>query len=343
LDLLQKEVVLLCNRGEKTMIKYATIGRGSIVDSYIKGAVISEKFELSAVYSRNYDTGMEYAEKWGCEKVYTTIKDLANDPEIEAVYIASPNVCHAKQTEVLLKGGKHVICEKPITTNAQEYKKLKDLADSLGLIYMEAIIPIYTENRINIKKAISEIGNINVAKIDYCQLTSRYESLMRGEQVNIFDMSLHAGTLMDLGVYCVYAAVDFFGKPNKIKASASFLKNGADACGSAIFEYDDFVCLLSYGKIGQSLAPSEIIGDKGSVLIDKIGLYSGAFKSNGDSKESLTEFVEKPMLMSKEASAFADFIKGKNLEEYHKNSALCYDVHTCMDLIKQSAEIKYPL
>ena len=109
------------------------------------------------------------------------------------------------------------------------------------------------------------------------------------------------------------------------------------------YEYDDFVCLLSYGKIGQSLSPSEIIGDKGSVLIDKIGLYSGAFKSNGDSKESLTEFVEKPILMSKEASAFADFIKGENLEEYHKNSALCYDVHTCMDLIKQSAEIKYPL
>lgn len=324
------------------MIKYATIGRGSIVDSYIKGAKISNRFELSAVYSRNLETGKEYAQKWGCNKVYTAIEDLANDPEIEAVYIASPNVCHAKQTEILLKGGKHVICEKPITTNAEEYKKLKDLADSLNLIYMEAIIPIYTENRIEIKKAISEIGNINIAKIDYCQLTSRYESLLKGEQVNIFDMSLHAGTLMDLGIYCVYAAVDFFGKPNKIKASASFLENGADSGGSAIFEYDNFICVLSYGKTGQSLTPSEIVGDKGSVLIEKIGLYAGAFKSQGDSKIPLTRFIEKPVLMSKEATAFADFIKGNNLENYRKNSVLCYNVHTCMDQIKQSAEIKYP-
>ena len=324
------------------MIKYATIGRGSIVDSYIKGAKISGEFELAAVYSRNLETGKEFAKKWGCSKVCTSIEDLACDPEIQAVYIASPNVCHASQTEILLKGGKHIICEKPITTSASEYKNLKALADSLGLIYMEAIIPIYTENRVNIKKAISEIGNINIAKIDYCQLTSRYESLMKGEQVNIFDMSLHAGTLMDLGIYCVYAAVDFFGMPNKVKAAAGFLKNGADSCGSAILEYDDFICLLSYGKIGQGLAPSEIVGDKGSVLIDKIGLYAGAFKAQGESKVPLTEFIEKCELMSKEASAFADFIKGERVEEYQSNSALCYNVHTVMDLIKQSAEIKYP-
>ena len=325
------------------MIKYATIGRGRIADCYIEGAIASNKFELSAVYSRNNETGLSYANKWGCNKVYTLLEDLANDPEIQAVYIASPNACHKEQTEILLKGGKHVICEKPITSSAKEYKELKDLADSLGLIYMEAIIPIYTKNRLNIKKAISEIGNISIAKIDYCQLSSRYDNLLNGEQVNIFDMSLHAGTLMDLGIYCVYAAVDFFGMPNKINASAAFLENGADGSGSAIFEYDNFSCVLTYSKIGQSKSPCEIVGDKGSVLIDKIGLYADAYKVIGDQKTPLTEFVEKPLLMSLEASAFADFINGDKLEIYKQNSMLCYDVHTCMDQIKKSAGIKYPL
>jgi len=325
------------------MIKYATIGRGSIVDNYIKGSLISEKFELAAVYSRNFESGKEYANKWGCNKVYTSLEDLAADPEIDAVYIASPNACHQGQTEILLKGGKHVICEKPITTSAAEYKRLKDLADSLGLIYMEAIIPVYTQNRVNIKKAISQIGKVAMARIDYCQLSSRYDSLLKGEKVNIFDMSLHAGTLMDLGIYCVYAAVDFFGMPRNVKASASFLENGADGSGSAIFEYDGFNCVLSYSKVGQSVAPCEIVGDKGSVLIDKIGLYAGAYKVKDEDKIPLTEFVDKPVLMSKEAAAFADFIKGKNLENYRKNSLLCYNVHTCMDQIKKSAGIKYPL
>lgn len=325
------------------MIKYATVGRGTIADTYIKGADISGKFELAAVYSRNIDTAKEYAQKWGVNKVFTNLEDLAKDSEIQAVYVASPNVFHESQTELLLKGGKHVICEKPIATSAQGYERLKTLADSLGLIYMEAIIPIYTKNREIIKRSIKEIGNISMAKIDYCQLSSRYESFLKGEQVNIFDMSLHAGTLMDLGVYCVYAAVDFFGMPKNIKAVSSLLKNGADGSGSAIFEYENFSVSLTYSKTGQSQAPCEIVGDKGSVLIDKIGLYAGAVKVANGEKTALTEFLEKPKLMSFEAAAFADFINGKNLDKYAENSRLCYDVHTCMDKIKQSAGLEYPL
>lgn len=324
------------------MINYAVIGRGNIADQYIKGAEISGEFSLSAVYSRNLQTGKEYAQKHGCSKVYTSLEDLAADKEIKAVYIASPNSCHPWQTEILLKGGKHVICEKPITTSAEEYKKLKALADSMGLIYMEAIIPIYVDSRAEIKRAVADIGNIAMAKIDFCQLTSRYAALIAGEQVNIFDMSLHAGTLMDLGVYCVYAAVDLLGIPKGIKAIASFLKNGADGSGSAIFDYGDFTACLTYSKVGQSRSPSEIIGDKGSVLIDRIGLYSGAYLVSGDNKTRLDTEQPKENLMAKEATAFAGFIKGNNIEEYEKNSLLCYDVHKCMDQIKKSADITYP-
>ena len=324
------------------MINYAVIGRGNIADQYIEGAKISGEFTLSAVYSRNSQTGEEYAKKHGCNKVYTSLEDLAADKEIEAVYIASPNSCHPSQTETLLKGGKHIICEKPITTSAEEYKKLKNLADSKGLMYMEAIIPIYVDSRAEIKKAVSDIGNIAMAKIDFCQLTSRYEALMRGEHVNIFDMSLHAGTLMDLGVYCVYAAVDLLGVPKGIKATASFLKNGADGGGCAVFDYGDFTACLTYSKVGQSQSPSEIIGDKGSVLIDRIGLYSGAFSLINGEKKRLDTEQPKEYLMSKEAAAFARFIKGEDHEIYNQNSLLCYNVHTCMDQIKKSADITYP-
>ena len=324
------------------MINYAVIGRGNIADQYIKGAEISGKFSLSAVYSRNEATGREYAMKWGCNKVYTSLEDLAADKEIEAVSIASPNSCHPWQTEALLKGGKHVICEKPITTSAEEYKRLKALADSKGLIYMEAIIPIYVDSRAEIKKAVATLGNIAMAKIDFCQLTSRYAALMAGEHVNIFDMSLHAGTLMELGIYCVYAAVDLLGVPKSIKATASFLKNGADGGGTAIFDYEDFTACLTYSKVGQSQAPSEIIGDKGSVLIDRIGLYSGAYSVVNGEKTRLDTEQPKENLMAKEAEAFARFIKGEELALYEENSHLCYDVHTCMDQIKKSADITYP-
>ena len=323
------------------MIRIATIGRGPIVDCFIKGLKQTERFSLDAVYSRDEATGKEFALKHGAKKVYTNLLDLANDKEIDAVYIASPNVCHAPQSEILLKGGKHVLCEKPIAVSQAEYIKTKALADSLGLIYMEAIIPRFVENHDAVVNAVKEIGNIAMAKIDYCQLTSRYEKLLKGEHINIFDMSLAAGTLMDLGIYCVYAACDLLGVPNEIKASASILQNGADGSGVAIFDYGTFTAAISYSKVGQSMAPCEIIGDKGSVIIEKIGLYQGAYLLKDGRKIPLFEETDKDKLMSMEAESFADFINGENLDLYKKASELCNNVHQCMDKIKADAKIKY--
>ena len=323
------------------MIKYAVIGRGKIAEQYIEGANLSGRFELAAIYSRTKETGMEFAKKYSVTKVYTQLQEMIEDKEIEAVYIASPNSCHEWQSEILLKGGKHVICEKPIATSANGYQRLKQLADSLGLIYMEAIIPVHGKSRKRIKDSMKTIGNIALARIDYCQLSSRYERFVRGEQVNIFDMSLAAGTLMDLGVYCVYAAVDLFGMPLNIKASASYLKNGADGSGSAIFEYDTFSVMLTYSKVGESVAPSEIVGDKGSIVIERIGLYTGAHLVQNNERISLYDEEVKEKLMSYEATAFAKFIDGEELEEYDANSQLCLAVHSCMDEIKRVAGIQY--
>ena len=316
------------------MIKYAVIGRGKIADTFIQGASLSGKLELEAVYSRQEETGKEYAKKHGILKVYTDLNELVDDKEIEAVYIASPNSCHEWQSELLLKGGKHIICEKPIVTSAEGYRRLKALADSHGLIYMEAIIPIFGKSRSRIKEALGKIGQIAMARIDYCQLSSRYDAFMRGEQVNIFDMSLAAGTLMDLGIYCVYAAVDLLGKPKSIKATASYLYNGADGSGSAIFEYETFPAVLTYSKVGQSVAPCEIVGDKGSIVIDRVGLYMGAYLIKNGEKVPLFDEEPKDVLMSYEASSFADFIQGKRLDKYQESSRLCFDVHQCMDRIK---------
>lgn len=317
------------------MIKYAVIGRGKIADCYIKGASLSGRFELEAVYSRQEETGREYAKKHGVCKVYTDLNDLVNDREIDAVYIASPNSCHEWQSELLLKGGKHVICEKPIATSMEGYQRLKELADNRGLIYMEAIIPIFGKSRHRMKEAMEQIGNIAMARINYCQLSSRYDAFMRGEHVNIFDMALAAGTLMDLGIYCVYAAVDLLGKPKSIKAAASYLYNGADGSGSAIFEYETFPAVLTYSKVGQSVAPCEIVGDKGSIIIDRVGLYMGAYLVHDGEKTALFDEESKDVLMSYEASAFAEFIQGKSLDEYEESSRLCMDVHQCMDRIKK--------
>ncbi len=322
------------------MIRYATIGRGTIVDQFIAGAAISGAFTLAAVYSRDAGAGRAFAEKHGCDTVYTSLADLASS-DVEAVYIASPNSCHVPQSEQMLLSGKHVICEKPIATSAAEYARLKALADERGLIYMEAIIPRYVTGRGAIRSALTTIGNIASARIDFAQLTSRYEALQRGEHVNIFDMSLAAGTLMDLGVYCVYAAVDLLGMPQNITATASYLANGADCGGTALFDYGRFSAALTYTKVGHSAVGSEITGDKGTLVIERVGLYAGAYLVQNGVKTRLFEDEPKERLMSYEAAAFAAFIGGENREEYDAVSELAANVHTCMDAIKHTAGIVY--
>lgn len=323
------------------MIRYATIGTSLIAEQFVTGANATGKLQLSAVYSRRCETGLAFAQKFGCKKIYTSLENLALDDNIDAVYVASPNAFHAKQCELLLNFGKHIICEKPITTSADEYKRLKTLADSKKLVYIEAIIPLYNTSRSRIKEALDKIGYISLAKIDYCQRSSRYDRFVKGEHVNIFDMSLHAGTLMDLGVYCVYAAIDLFGMPQNIKASANFLKNGADGSGMAIFEYDKFSACLTYSKTGQSVAPTEIVGDEGSVIMEKAVYYQDAFLVKDGKKTPLFDDVSKETLMGYEALAFYNFINGIGLDIYKQNSEICLKVHTCMDKIKQESKIAY--
>lgn len=326
------------------MIRLATVGTSGICEQFVKATLLVQEIKLYAVYSRNAETGEEFASRFNCKKVYTDLNQMAEDNQIDAVYIASPNSFHYKQSRVFLEANKHVICEKPITTSLAEYQELKALADSKGLIYMEAIMSRHNSSRDAIFSAMEKIGDVRMARINFSQRSSRLDCFLSGEQVNIFDMSLKAGTLMDLGVYCVYAAVDMFGIPKSIKSVSNFFDNGCDSSGCAIFDYGKFSAILTYGKNGQGSLGSEIIGDKGAIKISSISLYQGARLCQNGTDYSLSKDLSKIEIMSCEAQSFANYIlKFEDYkEEYSKISALCENVHYCMDKIKQSAGIIYP-
>lgn len=325
------------------MIRLGTVGTSGICEHFLSGAALTNQFILSAVYSRKYETGYAFGEKFGCKTVFTDLEEMAKSSLMDAVYIASPNRLHGNQTRFFLENGKHVICEKPITTSAKEYTELKALADKNGLIYMEAIIPPHTEYYAKVKEAFLRIGKPVSARFDFSQRSSRLDAFLRGEKINIFDMSLCAGTLMDLGVYCVYGAIDFLGVPNQIYANAHYLPNGADGSGMAVFTYEDFSAVLSYSKIAQGALGSEIIGEKGVLKIASVSQYAGVTLVLNGKEEVITEFPSRAEFMSGEALNFARFIQNplENIEKYEQVSEMCFNVHTCMDEIKRKAQIKY--
>lgn len=326
------------------MIRLATVGTSGITEKFISAARLTDRFCLETAYSRSVDKGERFCKKHGFNSFCSDINALAKGSDIDAVYIASPNYLHYAQSKLFLENGKNVLCEKPITTRAREYDELLNLADKKGVIYAEAIMSRHCKGRKILFDALAEIGEISAARIDYCQRSSRYDAFKNGERMNIFDMSLGTGTLTDLGVYCVYAVADMFGMPNTVKATASYFENGADKSGAAVFEYGGLTAVLSYSKAGQSAIGSEIVGDKGTVKIGSVSQYADISLVKNGKETKLWGCPTRDEIMGDEAIKFADYIENKNTEnDYREVSELTHTVHTCIDLIKQSAGIKYPI
>ena len=327
------------------MINLATVGTSTITEKFVSACRLTGRYEFHTAYSRSLENGKKFAKKQGFKHFSDDLIAVAQNPEIDTVYIATPNVFHYEQSKLFLKNGKNVICEKPITTDCKKYDGLLALANEKELIYAEAIMPRHTAGREILLDALNRIGKISQVRLDFGQLSSRYEKFKNGEKVNIFDMSLAAGTLMDLGVYCVYAAVDLLGTPNNISACAAFSDNGADLSGGAVFSYKDFTAVLSYSKIGQSAIGSEIVGDSGTIKIGSISQYADISLVKNGRETLLLGTPERAEVMQGEAEKFADYIENRDafLGDYKSVCELTHNVHTCMDLIKQSAKIKYPI
>lgn len=325
-------------------MRYATIGTGWITDAFIGGAELAGGYELTAVYSRQEEKGRAFAAKHGGPAVYTNLRALADSPLIDAVYIASPNALHEEQSRLFLESGKHVLCEKPIAVTGEAYRTLQALARDNGLVYMEAIMMRHLPARPLLHEAVAAIGRLCLARFDFAQLSSKYPLLLAGDLPNIFNPRMAAGCLMDLGIYCVYAALDLFGLPRQIEAHATFLPTGADASGGAILSYPGQQTVLTYAKTGQGRAGSEIIGDKGAVILPSVStLANMRVVWNDGHEEVLSGDPSKAELMRGEAEAFHRYVTdpAATAADYVAASELAGQVCDTLERIRFKTGIRF--
>lgn len=326
------------------MIKYATVGTGWITDSFIRGCeLLGDRFSLEAVYSRSLSKGSEFASRFGCDKVYTELLALAEDPSVAAVYIASPNALHFEQSKLFLEHGKHVICEKPITVTPFELKELQTLAESRGLVYMEALMARHMPSWSTVSEAIKRVGKISHVRFDFSQRSSKYDGYLRGEHQNIFDPEMATGALMDLGIYCIYPAVGWFGRPDGIYSYCNKLETDIDGDGGAILRYKDMTVELCWSKTAQSGIGSEILGDCGTLVIPSISKLTDVelIETNGN-RTKITENAEKPLLMSYEAADFYRYITDKStMPELKVVNELALTVNEIMLDIRRRSDINF--
>ena len=251
-------------------IRFGVIGTNFITDWVIAGAKQDERFELVAVCSRTQERANEFAAKYDIPYTFTSLEEMAASPLIDAVYIATPNYLHASQSILCMKHGKHVLCEKPMASNAYEVKQMIAASRQYGVTLMEAMKPTLTPNFRVLREALPKAGVIRRYFASYCQYSSRYDKFKEGIVLNAFKPELSNGAMMDIGVYTVYPMVVLFGRPNKISASGVVLSTGTDGQGAVNFEYEGMNATVLYSKIANSSLPTEIEGEDGNFMLDKI-------------------------------------------------------------------------
>ena len=272
------------------MIRFAVVGTNWITRQFVDAAHESGHYKLTAVYSRTLEQAQTFANDYMVEHLFTDLEAMAKSDAIDAVYIASPNALHAPQSILFLSNKKHVICEKPLASNIREVEAAIACARENQVVLFEAFKTASLPNFIALQQALPKVGKVRKVLLNYCQYSSRYQRYLDGENPNTFNPAWSNGSIMDIGFYVLASAVALWGQPHSVSATASLLESGVDAHGSVQMNYGDFDVNLLHSKVSDSAIPSEIQGEEGSLVIDKISECQRiTFVSRGGKPQDLSQ------------------------------------------------------
>lgn len=257
------------------MVRFGIVGTGRISDWVLKGASQDPRIKVTAVCSRTAAAAEAFIKRNELAhgaKIYLSVEEMANDPEVDAVYIGTPNQTHCPYSIACLRAGKHVLCEKPLAVNAEEGRQMAEAARRSGRLLMEAMISTLNPNFRAAASRIAEIAPVRQYSSYYCQYSTKYEALKNGVVGTAFKPGT-AGALRDLGVYVLYPLVSLFGKPSSVRGELrTFMtpEGETDIYGTACLSYEGMDALLSWSKVCDSFQPTEISGEKGNIILDEI-------------------------------------------------------------------------
>lgn len=307
-------------------MKIGTIGTGQIVREIMEGIAAADGISCGAVYSRKQETGAALAGAFGVEKVYTDLERFLSDPELDIIYIASPNSLHGEQARLALEHGKHVLLEKPFTPTLREAQELFALAEERGLFLFEAITTQSLPNYKTLRDLLPQVGRVKIVQCCYSQYSSRYDALLAGQVPNVFNPAFAGGTLMDLNLYNISFVVSLFGKPLETAYYANRHENGVDISGVLVLRYPDFICTCEGAKDTWGVNSAQIQGEKGFLYVkDGCNWFSEVIL---ETKEGRRQFngQEDSLHWHYEVRELTELIRSGDRAEYERRKALTLDV-----------------
>ena len=213
-------------------LNWATLGCG-VIANQLAQAMQAKGRKLYSVANRTHQKAVDFAEKYGIEKVYDNIDEVFEDENVDIIYISTPHNTHIEYLRKALKSGKNVICEKSITLNSRELDEAISLAKENDVVLAEAMtiyhMPIY--------KKLNEI--INSGKLGELKLIQMNFGSYKPYDMNsrFFNRNLAGGAMLDIGVYAISFVRWFMSsKPHKITSQVKYAPTGVDEQASILLQ-----------------------------------------------------------------------------------------------------------
>jgi len=248
-------------------IRIGVLGAAAIVPMALtKPALAVPEVQITAIAARDPKRAQGFARKHHIPRVHETYTDLLADPEIDAIYNPLPNSLHAEWTIRALRAGKHVLCEKPFASNAQEAEEMARAAVETGLVLSEAFAYRYHPLTAHVKEIISsgEIGNITHIEAQFCFFLPATNNIR-------FKYELAGGALMDCGCYPVSLIRHLAeAEPSVVRAEARLFAPQVDHKMTVDLSFADgrtahLVCDMRSPRLFRSLL--KIQGDAGRLQV----------------------------------------------------------------------------
>lgn len=268
-------------------IRWGIIGLGKIADKFATDLATIPDAELYAVASRQQAKADEFSKKHNIKMAYGSYAALTNDSNIDAVYIATPHTLHKENTIMCLEKGIAVLCEKPFAMNSEEVEDMITVAKANKTLLMEALWTYFLPHYQYVLKLIKDktYGEVKSLSADF-GFHRPFDTSSR-----LFNKGLGGGSLLDIGIYPIFASLSSLGIPNQIEANATFFENGADATCDITFSYNNNVKTHLKSSLIEELPTQAIFEcEKATIKINTQFHAPATVSIIKDGKEELKDF-----------------------------------------------------
>ncbi|WP_299180967.1 Gfo/Idh/MocA family oxidoreductase [uncultured Aquimarina sp.] len=243
---------------------WGIIGCGKIAHKFAEDLLTIPNANLFAVASRNLKKAKDFGNTYNVFSCYGSYNELISNPEIDIIYIATPHVFHHKNTLMCLNAKKAVLCEKPFALNLEQVTEMIATARNNNTFLMEALWTYFLPHY---KYVLKIVTSNNLGKIKYLKADFGFASEFNPES-RIFKKELGGGSLLDVGIYPLFAALSLLGYPDHIEAKATFGKTGIDENCTMQLYYPNNVEAFLYSSVTEKTNTEAVIElEKGAIHI----------------------------------------------------------------------------